>query len=162
VRQRFLRLSVSVIAVAGGAAIFPSVAPADAVSNAVAARVNALRSSHGLPTLAVDGRLNRAARSQSAAMMSRNQLAHGPTGSGRTRLTRLCTRMKARTVGETIGWIRYRSPQAQAEGIVRWWMNSPPHRAALMSGTFHRIGVGRRTGRSAGHKVVWFTADLSG
>ena len=161
-RQRFLRLSVSVLAVAGGTAAFPSAAPADAVSNAVASRVNAMRTSHGVGALAVDGRLIRAARSQSSAMMSRRQLAHGPTGSGRARLTRLCMRMNARTVGETIGWIRYRSPQAQAEGIVRWWMNSPPHRAALMSGTFKRIGVGRRTGNFGGHRVVWFTADLSG
>jgi uncharacterized protein YkwD len=162
-RQRFVRLSVSAVAViAGGSAVFPSAAPADAVSNAVAARINAYRASHGLPRLVVDGRLSHAARSQSSAMMSRRTLAHGPTGSGKERLTRLCMRMKASTVGETIGWIRFRRPSAQAAGIVRWWMNSPPHRAALMSSSFKRIGVGRRIGRAAGHKVVWFTADMSG
>jgi uncharacterized protein YkwD len=161
-RQRFLRLSVSVLAVAGGTAVFPSASSADAVSNSVAARINAYRASQGLPRLAVDSRLNRAARSQSSAMMSRRTLAHGPTGSGRQRLTRLCMQMNARTVGETIGWIRIRSPSAQAASIVRWWMRSPPHRAALMSTTFSRIGVGRRIGSAAGHKVVWFTADMSG
>jgi uncharacterized protein YkwD len=160
-RQR-LRLSVAVLAVTGGTAVFPSVAPADAVSSSAAAQINAFRASHGLPRLVVDGRLIRAARSQSSAMMSRRTLAHGPTGSGKQRLTRLCMRMGARTVGETIGWISFRSPRKQAAGIVRWWMNSPPHRAALMSPSFRRIGVGRRIGRAGGRKVVWFTADLSG
>jgi uncharacterized protein YkwD len=160
-RQRCLRLSVAVLAVAG-TAVFPSVSSADAVSNSAAAQINAYRASHGLPRLIVDGRLSRAARSQSAAMMSRRTLAHGPTGSGKQRLTRLCMRMHANTIGETIGWISMRSPRKQASGIVRWWMNSPPHRAALMSTTFKPIGVGRRIGRAGGRKVVWFTADMSG
>jgi uncharacterized protein YkwD len=161
-RQRFfLRLSGAVLAVSG-TAVFPSVAPADAISNSAAAQINAYRASHGLPRLIVDGRLSHAARSQSSAMMSRRTLAHGPTGSGRQRLTRLCSRMHASTVGETIGWISFRRPSSQASGIVRWWMNSPPHRAALMSTTFKRIGVGRRIGKAGGRKVVWFTADMSG
>jgi uncharacterized protein YkwD len=155
-------MSVSVLAVAAGTAVFPSASSADAVSNSAAAQINAYRASHGLPRLIVDGRLIRAARSQSSAMMSRRTLAHGPSGSGRERLTRLCSQMNARTVGETIGWIRMRSARSQAASIVRWWMRSPPHRAALMSRTFSRIGVGRRIGRAAGHTVVWFTADLSG
>jgi uncharacterized protein YkwD len=134
---------------------------ADAVSRDVANRINALRAQHGLRPLTVDGRLDQAGRAQSSAMMSRRVLAHG-SPDGKARLTRLCARMHARTVGETIGWIRYRSPAKQAAGIVRWWMNSPPHRAVLMSPSFNRIDVGRRTGRFGGHKVVWFSADLSG
>jgi uncharacterized protein YkwD len=153
---------VSVVAVVAGAGVFTSVASADRVSNSTAAQINNFRASHGLPRLIVDGRLSRAARSQSGAMMSRRTLAHGPTGSGKQRLTRLCMRMHASTIGETIGWISMRSPRKQASSIVRWWMNSPPHRAALMSRSFKRIGVGRRIGRAGGRKVVWFTADLSG
>src|SRR4051812_3144142 len=144
------------------AVVLPAPAQADAVSQAVAVKINQQRVRHGLAPLTLDGRLFRAARSQSGAMMARRSLAHGPTGSGRARPTRLCTRMHAKTVGETIGWIRFRGARAQASGIVRWWMNSPPHRAALMSGSFSRIGVGRRIGNFGGHRVVWFTADLSG
>ena len=29
------------------------------------------------------------------------------------------------------------------------WLNSPPHRAVLLSGGFRRVGIGRRVGRSA-------------
>jgi uncharacterized protein YkwD len=136
---------------------------ADPVALQVAQRINALRAQHGLRTLTLDHRLAAAGRFQSSAMMASRNLSHAANGnSGRNRLTRLCLRMHAKTVGETIGWIRYRSPAKQAAGIVRWWMNSPPHRAVLMSPTFNRIGVGRRTGRYGGHKVVWFSADLSG
>jgi uncharacterized protein YkwD len=158
-----LRLPVSVLAAAAGiAVVLPSSAGADAISRSVAVQINQQRARHGLAPLVLDGRLFRAARSQSSAMMSRRSLGHGPTGSGRARLTRLCRRVGARTVGETIGWIRSRGAAAQASGIVRWWMNSPPHRAALMSGNFSRIGVGRRIGNFGGHRVVWFTADLAG
>jgi uncharacterized protein YkwD len=135
-------------------------AEADAVSLQVAHRINALRAQHGLQQLALDGRLARAGVAQSSAMMSRRSLSHG--SNGRERLTALCRRMGAKTVGETIGWIRYRSPARQAASIVRWWMRSPPHRAALMSPNFKRIGVGRRTGRVGSMKVVWFSADMAG
>jgi uncharacterized protein YkwD len=133
---------------------------ADPVSLQVANRINALRQQHGLRPLVIDGRLASAGRAQSAAMMSRRHLSHGTNG--RTRLTELCRRMNAKTVGETIGWIRFSRPARQAATIVRWWMNSPPHRAVLMSPNFGRIGVGRRIGRYGRHRVVWFSADLSG
>ena len=136
---------------------------ADPVSREVANRINALRAQRGLRQLTLDGRLEAAGRFQSRAMMSSRNLSHAANGnSGRNRLTRLCYRMHAKTVGETIGWIRWRSPSRQAAAIVRWWMNSPPHRAALMSPTFKRIGVGRRTGRVGRMRVVWFSADMAG
>jgi uncharacterized protein YkwD len=159
--QHPLRLPAALLAVAASIAVVPSTAGADAISREVANRINIQRVHHGLRPLALDGRLERAGRSQSLAMMSRRSLSHG-NPDGRLRLTRLCRRMNAHTIGETIGWIRYRNPRKQAAAIVRWWMRSPPHRAALLSPTFSRIGVGRRTG-SWGHKrVVWFSADLSG
>jgi len=160
--QRMLRLPVAVLALGASVAVVPATASAsDAVSREVAKRINVLRSRNGVRPLVLDGRLERAGRSQSAAMMARRSLSHGKPD-GRARLTRLCRRMNANTIGETIGWIRYRNPRKQAAGIVRWWMRSPPHRAALMSPTFKRIGVGRRTGKWGRAKVVWFSADLSG
>jgi uncharacterized protein YkwD len=160
--QRMLRLPVAVLALGASIAVVPATAfGSDAVSREVAKRINVLRARNGLRPLVLDGRLERAGRSQSSAMMSRRSLSHGKPD-GKVRLTRLCQKMNAKTIGETIGWIRYRSPRKQAAGIVRWWMRSPPHRAALMSPTFSRIGVGRRTGQWGRAKVVWFSADLSG
>src|SRR5256885_3631590 len=143
-----LSLPAAVLAaLAGLLVVLPgSAAAADPVSRAVVYRLNAVRAHHGLRPLSLSGRLERAARWQSGAMRSRRTLSHG-TPNGRVRLTRVCRAMHARTVGETIGWIRSRRTSAQAAGIVRWWMNSPAHRAVLMSTTFSRIGVGRRIGR---------------
>ena len=160
-----LRMPVSLLAIIAGLfMIFPATGSAktDRVSREVAKRVNAERAKRGLPTLRVNRRLESAARRQSGWMGAARSLGHGPTGSGKTRLTKLCSQLKAKTVGETIGWIRYRSVRLQAEAIVRWWMNSPPHREALMSPTFRQIGVGRRIGKIPGGKAVWFTADMAG
>ena len=149
-------------AIAGLLVVLPGAArAADPVSRAVVSRLNAARAAHGLRPLTLSSRLERAARSQSGAMRSRRTLSHGAPN-GRVRLTRVCRAMHARTVGETIGWIRSRRAGAQAAGIVRWWMNSAAHRAVLMSPNFSRVGVGRRIGRFGGRRVVWFTADLAG
>src|SRR3954451_2349473 len=157
-----LRLPAAVLALGASIAVVPSTATAsDAVSREVARRINVQRVHHGLRPLVLDGRLERAGRSQSSAMMARRSLSHGKPD-GRARLTRLCRQLNAKPIGETIGWIRYRNARKQAAAIVRWWMRSPPHRAALMSPTFSRIGVGRRTGKWGRARVVWFSADLSG
>jgi uncharacterized protein YkwD len=160
-----LRLPVAMLAMmAAMLALFPatSSAKADRISREVVKRLNVERAKHGLHALKLNRRLERAARRQSGWMGSRRSLAHGAGGSGKTRLSRLCARLKAKTVGETIGWIRHRAARKQAEAIVRWWMNSPPHRHTLMSPTFNKIGVGRRIGRIPGGKAAWFTADLAG
>ncbi|HEY3190838.1 MAG TPA: CAP domain-containing protein [Solirubrobacteraceae bacterium] len=158
-----LRLPAAVLAAfAGLLVLFPySARAADPVSRAVVWRLNAVRAAHGLRPLGLSHRLERAARWQSGSMRSRRSLSHG-NPNGQARLTRVCRAMHARTVGETIGWIRSRRAGKQAAGIVRWWMNSPAHRAVLMSPSFRRVGVGRRIGRFGGRRVVWFTADLSG
>jgi uncharacterized protein YkwD len=160
-----LRLCVTGLAMmAGLLTLFPSTSDAktDRVSREVVKRLNVERAKHGLPTYSVHRRLERAARSQSGWMGSHRSLAHGATGSGKARLSKLCKALRAKTVGETIGWIRHRSASKQAEAIVRWWMNSPPHREALMSPHFNKIGVGRRIGRIPGGRAVWFTADMAG
>jgi uncharacterized protein YkwD len=160
-----LRLPVAVLAMMAAALMLLPAASAegsDRISREVVKRLNVERAKHGLPTLQLNRRLERAARRQSGWMGSRRSLAHGATGSGKARLSKLCSQLKAKTVGETIGWIRHRASRKQAEAIVRWWMNSPPHRHALMSPTFNKVGVGRRIGRIPGGKAVWFTADLAG
>jgi uncharacterized protein YkwD len=160
-----LRLCVTgLVMMAGLLALLPATshAKADKVSREVVKRLNVERAKRGLPTYSVHRRLERAARSQSGWMGSNRSLAHGATGSGKVRLSKLCKALRAKTVGETIGWIRHRSAAKQAEAIVRWWMNSPPHREALMSPHFNKIGVGRRIGRIPGGRAVWFTADMAG
>jgi uncharacterized protein YkwD len=41
------------------------------------------------------------------------------------------------------------------------WMQSPPHRAVLLSPAGRRIGVGKRRGRLGSARRAVFTADLA-
>jgi uncharacterized protein YkwD len=64
----------------------------------------------------------------------------------------------AATVGETIAWLAGR---AWATKIVSMWMHSPPHRAELLSGSYRRVGVGKRTGNLGGQRGTMVTADFA-
>jgi uncharacterized protein YkwD len=61
-------------------------------------------------------------------------------------------------VGESIAVIPGR---ATARRAVRMWMNSPPHRAVLLSPSGRRIGVGKRRGKLGSARRAVFTADLA-
>ena len=45
--------------------------------------------------------------------------------------------------------------------IVRMWMDSPGHRAILLSSSFRRIGLGKRTGDYGGNRACLVTADFA-
>ena len=125
---------------------------------AVIHRLNAIRHAHGLRGLRASRRLARAADRHSAEMMRHHYLGHASAdgGSWDSRLRRY---VRARALGETVAVLSRRGRMARA--VVREWMNSPPHRATLLSGRFRRIGVARRGGRWQGNRVVFFTADLA-
>ena len=51
---------------------------------------------------------------------------------------------------------------ASAEGIVRLWMHSPPHRHIILMPTLHRVGLGVATGSFQGNPgAMMATADFS-
>jgi uncharacterized protein YkwD len=95
------------------------------------------------------GRLARAADRHSRSMARRNTLTHAPALAARVSHKRL--------VGETVAWMP-RGTRGVARRVVEAWLASPGHRAALMDGRFHRVGVGRRMGRSG----TFVTAELMG
>jgi uncharacterized protein YkwD len=108
-----------------------------------------IRAASGRPVLHTSGRLARIADRHSASMARRNVLTHAPA---------LNARISRRgVVGETVAWMP-RGTQQVARRIVQAWLASPPHRAALMDGRFHRVGVGRRQGKSG----TFVTAELMG
>jgi uncharacterized protein YkwD len=61
-------------------------------------------------------------------------------------------------IGESIAAVPGRGT---ARRVVRMWMNSPPHRAVLLSPAGCRIGVGKRLGRLGSARRVVFTVDLA-
>lgn len=129
---------------------------ASATERALLDEVNRVRSAHGLPALRSDGRLARAARSHTRAMLVRKTFAHGNTAS---RLRRFGVR--GRLVGENLAWGAgtYSSPAA----IVRMWLGSPSHRANLLRRGFRRIGLAAAVGPFAGYSnATVVTADFAG
>ena len=118
--------------------------------------VNEVRSRHGLRPLAVDLRLERAARAHSTAMVRSGSFAHGNVG---RRLAAVGVR--GRVYGENLAWGVGSS--ASAANVIRMWLNSPSHRANLLRPGFRRIGLGRRVGTFAGYRgAAVVTANFTG
>ena len=98
--------------------------------------VNAERQKHGLAALPIDGSLERAATSHTADMIKFGYFAHNwhngvPFGSW-------VTRYAPCRAGEIIAW---RSPSETPAGAVQQWLNSPPHRAELLSDSWSGMGL---------------------
>ena len=140
-----------VATLAGPAAAGPTAAEADVIR-----AVNEARAAHGLRVLALDVRLERAARNHSRSMIRSGSFAHGDV---RRRLAAVGVR--GSVYGENLAWGVGSS--ASAAAVVQMWLNSPPHRANLLRPGFRRLGIGRRVGTFAGHRgAAVVTANFAG
>ncbi|WP_446035202.1 CAP domain-containing protein, partial [Streptomyces olivaceus] len=99
----------------------------------------------GLPALAPDDRLARAAQAHSADMVARDFYSHTDPDGGRPWDRAAAAGSSRRTVGENIA-CGQRSPAEVVEG----WMNSPGHRANILKSDFTHLGVGLAGGGRAG------------
>jgi uncharacterized protein YkwD len=106
--------------------------------------LNGLRRSRGLRPLRSNRRLSRAASGHSRFMVRAAFFSHvGPGGIGlvqRVRRAGYLSGTHSWLVGENIGFGIGRV--ASPAGMVRSWMGSTPHRANILSGSFHEIGLG--------------------
>lgn len=105
---------------------------------------NAERRSRGLRALRLNRRLSRAASSHSRAMVSRKFFAHDAPGGGdvvsRARRAGYIPRRGRWTIGENIAFGS--GPLGTPGKIMDAWMNSPGHRANVLTGAFKEIGIG--------------------
>ncbi|HZB36288.1 MAG TPA: CAP domain-containing protein [Gaiellaceae bacterium] len=150
-----------------GIALFglsPSAAPRDlgglqslsAQEQSLLQAINQARAARGVPPLRVGVRLRSAARAHSWAMAQSGAFTHG---NWYWRLRRHGVR--ARTLGETIGWGA--GADGTASAIVSMWLGSPPHRATMLNPGFRRIGVGVAVGTMGGlPRASVATADFAG
>ncbi|CAL9350630.1 CAP domain-containing protein [Streptomyces sp. enrichment culture] len=111
----------------------------------VLALTNRERAGAGLPALAADGRLARAAQAHSTDMVARDFYAHTDPDGGQPWDRAAAAGATRRTVGENIA-CGQRSPAEVVEG----WMNSPGHRANILKAEFTHVGVGLAGGGRAG------------
>ncbi|GAA0318045.1 CAP domain-containing protein [Streptomyces turgidiscabies] len=106
---------------------------------------NRERARAGLPPLATDALLTRAAQAHSTDMVVRAFYSHtGPDG-GQPWDRAAAAGSTRRTIGENIA-CGQRSPAEVVEG----WMNSPGHRANILKREFTHIGIGFAGGGKAG------------
>ncbi|MGY1495474.1 CAP domain-containing protein [Streptomyces sp. QTS52] len=106
---------------------------------------NRERARAGLPPLATDAPLTRAAQAHSTDMVVRAFYSHtGPDGS-RPWDRAAAAGSTRRTIGENIA-----CGQRSAAEVVEGWMNSPGHRANILKREFTHIGIGFAGGGKAG------------
>ena len=102
--------------------------------------VNAERAKVGLAPLSYDGALDRAAEKHTAHMAAIGRMGHDDIGDG-TAEQRIREEGGIRFAwGENVA-SALRSP----EDVVRAWMNSPSHRANILSSSFRQLGVAYAT-----------------
>jgi uncharacterized protein YkwD len=125
--------------------------------------INQARGNNGLGALRATSSLERAAAAPSRAMVRRAFFAHdSPSGSTpKQRIDRAgyFDGASSWAMGETIAWGS--GGRATPASIVRSWLQSPGHRAILLDGRYHDLGVGiaiGAPGREGGGAT--FTGDF--
>jgi uncharacterized protein YkwD len=168
--------SLSVVLVASFALAAPAMAAHTATTRpttgtaglerSVLAEVNALRRSHGLVPLRLSPQLSAAAQAHSATMARRGFFRH-ESADGSAFWERVRRYYTARgygrwSVGENLLWS---SPNVDARGALRMWLNSPSHRRTLLTPEWREIGLGAvhvasAPGTYGGREVTILTADF--
>jgi uncharacterized protein YkwD len=123
----------------------------DGGERSVVRAINRARSHHGLRRLHAGRRLARAADVHTLHMLVANYFSHGAFSQ------RVRRYVGYRRIGETIAM----TSRCSARRVVRMWLNSPGHRAVLLSRGFGRVGVGRRVGRLGSGRACLVTADFA-
>jgi uncharacterized protein YkwD len=120
--------------------------------------LNQIRAQHGLGSLTASAPLRTAARFHSADMLQHSYFEHD--GLNESWDARVARYLRSSLIGETIAWGSGSS--GSAAGIVSMWMHSPPHRAIILTGGLHRVGLGLALGTYAGTPgAVMATADFA-
>jgi uncharacterized protein YkwD len=146
------------------ALLLPSLAAAgqakhDGIERAIVRAVNEQRAAHDLAPVKATHSLARAADFHTREMLSADYFAHTSRNGGafEQRVRRFAG---FRSIGETLAWVTS-CGRGGARTVVDMWMNSSGHRAILLSSTFRRIGVGKRTGSLGSQRACVVTANFA-
>lgn len=117
----------------------------------VVERTNAERAAHGLPPLKLEEHLQQAASWLARDMAAHNTFDHTDS-KGRSIDPRLPDfgYRHYHYIGENIA-----AGQNTPAGVVAGWMQSPGHRANILSPHFREIGVGHAVNRATTYKSYW-------
>ena len=129
-------------------------------------QINGIRARRGLRPFRISSGLTAAAKQHSASMAQKGYFSHDSANGGSffKRIASFYTyRGYSRwSAGENI---LYSSPDIDSGGALRLWMNSPEHRANLLSRSWREIGLGAVHATDApgvyrGDTVTIVTADF--
>jgi uncharacterized protein YkwD len=146
-------LAVPALAAAGPARL-------DNRERAIVHRINAKRAEYGLAQVKPNRRLSRAADHHSWEMLAANYFAH-ESANGGSFYDRVSHYAHKHALGETLAMLGGKCGRGSAHTIVTMWMNSPGHRAILLSSSYRRVGLAKRTGSLGGTHACVVTADFS-
>lgn len=130
----------------------------DRVERAVLKKVNNVRADNGLRKLR-RSRALAASADQKSLEIKRTKVMSHTSPDGTSMYQRVRRYIRARTVGETLAYVSARRRQARL--VVRSWMASPSHRAAILSPGFRKAGIGRRRGAIRGRRAAIVTLNLA-
>jgi uncharacterized protein YkwD len=144
-------------------------ASAAAMTSAATARatlclVNAERHAHQLRPLRMSRPLSAAALQHSSDMVRRSYFSHaapnGPSFLQRIRSSGYLRSAERWRVGENLGWGS--GGEGSPRAIVQAWMQSPPHRKAILTSAYRQAGVGvvRGAPRSPTAASTTYTMDF--
>jgi uncharacterized protein YkwD len=137
-----------------------------ALEGALLQQINAVRHAHGLQALRPNARLAGAAAQHTNEMGADGYFAHDSFDHSAfwKRIQRWypSSGWHLWTVGENLLWS---SPDVSATGAITMWMNSPEHRANLLSRSWREIGLSAihfdsAPGTYSGDPVTIVTADF--
>jgi uncharacterized protein YkwD len=125
--------------------------------------LNQARAARGLPALAMDPDLSRAAQSHSADMVRRDYFLHttGPGGASFWhRILGFWHPDGSGMVGEVMAW-GTQDEATNASAVARW-LASPSHRRIILSTSYSEMGIGIAAGTFLGYTqaTVW-TVDVA-
>lgn len=102
--------------------------------------VNQDRGTNGAAQLAWSGALARVAQYRAQDMLNRNYFSHYDPSTGQLAFVELMHLwgIPYSTAGENIAW----STNPSMANINVMFMNSPEHRANILNGAYHRVGIG--------------------
>jgi uncharacterized protein YkwD len=165
--MRFTASLIAVVCTLAVAAALPAVASAasgsprlDRAERSLLRAINIQRAANGLHRLRIAKKLNRAADYHSREMLYGNYFAH-PSLNGSPMENRVRRFKRSRRVGETLAMLSGRCKRGMVAPVINMWMNSPSHRAIMLSPGFRKVGVARRGGSLNGNRACMVTADYA-
>jgi len=118
--------------------------------------LNIVRRAYGLPPVRGNGPLNRSSLLKANAVR-RCGFTHTPCGMSFTVTFRRAGYLPARAFGENLAWGQGES--GSPLHTLSMWLNSPPHRANMLTSRWRDLGIAVEQGRMFGHDGVslWVT-----